>query len=78
MDFRLLKRHIFNVVLKEKSEHFRDGQAIMIYIHLIWREQYERMSGTDSDCFYDDSKIEAAITELENQWNNFPHKNIPL
>lgn len=40
-------------------EYHRRGQHIMNVTHAAWPELYEEVTGTDADCFYNDSRIPA-------------------
>jgi hypothetical protein len=43
------------------SPHLRKGQALMNALYGHVPEFYRKVSGTDLDCFYDDSKFDACL-----------------
>ena len=47
---------------------WRYGQTVMNVLYDIWPKKYDELTGSDYDCFYDNSKIELALTKLEKEW----------
>ena len=50
------------------NPELRYGQSIMNCLSTAWPSKYETISGTNLDCFYDDSKSFALLAYLENNW----------
>lgn len=44
--------------MRQKYPHLRQGQALMNALHECSKETYDKISGTDADCFYIDAAIE--------------------
>ena len=47
--------------------HLRLGQAVFNLAHLLYPYPTSRLVGTELDPFYDDSRVEAFLKELELQ-----------
>ena len=56
----------FNPELK----HLRKGQALMVSLQMSNEKLYHLITGTEADCFYDDSKIENFQIALEKFYNS--------
>jgi hypothetical protein len=50
------------------KEQLRYGQYIMNELYNIWPEKYAQITGSDTDCFYNNSKVELTLTKLEKEW----------
>lgn len=51
----------------------RYGQSLMNMLHKVWPDLYNRISGTDFDCYYDDGIVKYTLEYLEKEWDD---KNI--
>jgi len=51
-------------VLKTNHPELRAGQAMMIALNEFDSGLYERITGTEADCFYDDKKIPKFISVI--------------
>ena len=47
--------------------YLRVGQSIMNYIHANHRDIYDEITGTENDCFYDDTKILETLKYVKNR-----------
>ena len=57
----------------DHSFEMRYGQSLMNMLHQILPDQYDKMSGTDLDCYYDDGIVQFTLEYLEKEWDD---KNI--
>jgi hypothetical protein len=57
-----------NFVSPTKNKYLRKGQALMNYLHEVWREEYLRLTNTSLDCFYRDDLIPKTIEHLQQIW----------
>lgn len=48
----------------------RYGQSIMNTLNDIWKKEYDRISTTDLDCFYDDKIVKFTIEHLKQVWKD--------
>lgn len=48
----------------------RYGQTVMNVLYEVWPEKYKEITGSDLDCFYDDSTVRSLLDHLEKHWNN--------
>ena len=55
-------------IIPNKSENIRNGQAIMIYLNLVSRILYDKITATEFDCFYVDSNIPKTLNFLKENW----------
>lgn len=46
----------------------RYGQYVMNELYDIWPEKYAEITGSDTDCFYDDAIIRLTLEKLEKEW----------
>ena len=46
----------------------RYGQSIMIMLSDIWKKEYDRIAGTELDCFYLDYKVPYTLEHLKQVW----------
>jgi hypothetical protein len=46
----------------------RYGQYIMNELYNIWPEKYAQITGSDIDCFYDNSIVRLTLDALEKDW----------
>lgn len=62
---------------KYNKQHFnlRRGQNLMNFLHSIWPEMYDIITGSKYDCFYNDNKIDKTIGYLAEEWYTFEGKN---
>lgn len=79
------KPYIYNMIFKEfreivlydkivnRDHNLRMGQILMNYLYEVWPTQYKRITGTTSDCFYDDTLIGNTLELLEREWSNYPN-----
>lgn len=62
------KQNLIDVILlekvKNKPEEWRVGQALFNYAYGMYPEEVDKITGTVNDCFYDDSKIDTFLKEL--------------
>lgn len=58
---------------QDNKSEMRYGQSIMNMLHQIWPDWYNRVTGTDLDCFYDDGIVRFTLEYLEKEWDD---KNI--
>jgi hypothetical protein len=56
-----------------KHPYIRKGQSLMSFLAEIWFEEYERMTTTNVDCFYNDDLINNTLEHLEKVWGNYPN-----
>jgi hypothetical protein len=67
-----------NDVKPNRSKELREGQALMVFLHDTWSEEYKRISSVhyydknDMDCFYNDKLIPNTLTHLEREWKTYP------
>lgn len=54
----------------KQSFELRYGQTIMNYLHSIWPEKYNEITGSNFDCFYDDGKAQILLDKLKKEWPN--------
>lgn len=47
----------------------RYGQVIMNTLNNYWPEKYTEITGSEYDCFYDDTKIDTLLGYLQTNWN---------
>lgn len=47
-----------------KNQHLRWGQSIMIVLHKTYPSIYSDVVTTELDCFYDDRRAEALLSNL--------------
>jgi len=47
----------FGDIMDNGDGHLRKGQAFMIALSRIRYDLYEKITGTEYDCFYDDNKV---------------------
>lgn len=64
---------LYGVVWEYKEDYIRDGQALMLYLQKIWPAEYERITATEVDCFYNDDIISNTLNHLEKVWENYPN-----
>ena len=69
ISFEEFRQEIWDFV-EEKPEWWRDGQAVFNYIDDVYGVAREVQFGSGIDCFYDNSEIEAFITESYRQLAN--------
>jgi hypothetical protein len=50
-----------------RDPHLRMGQTLMNYLYEVWPAQYKRITGTKSDCFYNDKLIGNTLKLLEHE-----------
>ena len=50
------------------KEQLRYGQYIMNELYNIWPEKYAQITGSDTDCFYNNYKVELTLSKLEKEW----------
>jgi hypothetical protein len=48
--------------------HMRYGQSIMNMLYQSRPNLYEKIKGTDFDCFYDDRTAKFTLEKLEKEW----------
>ena len=48
----------------------RYGQSIMNELWAVDPEKYKEITGTDYDCFYDDSIVPLLLEKLEKEWKS--------
>lgn len=58
---------------QDNKSKMRYGQSIMNMLHQILPGWYNRITGTDLDCFYDDGIVRFTLEYLEKEWDD---KNI--
>lgn len=58
--------HKFNTSLYK--EQLRYGQYIMNELYNIWPEKYAEITGSDYDCFYDNSTVQFTLDKLQKDW----------
>ena len=54
----------------DHSFEMRYGQSLMNMLHQILPDQYDKMRGTDLDCYYDDGIVQFTLEYLEKEWND--------
>lgn len=52
------------------KEQLRYGQYIMNELYNIWPEKHKEIIGSDYDCFYDNTIVQATLFKLEKEWKN--------
>lgn len=52
------------------KEQLRYGQYVMNELYNIWPEKYSQIVGSDYDCFYDNTLVQATLFKLKKEW---PH-----
>ena len=61
-------QNLINVILlekvKNKPEEWRVGQALFNYAYEMYPKEADLIRGTDKDCFYNDTKCQAFLDEL--------------
>lgn len=50
------------------KEQLRYGQYVMNELYNIWPEKHKEIIGSDYDCFYDDTLVQATLFKLEKEW----------
>jgi hypothetical protein len=58
-----------NTAFNPEIKHLRKGQALMVSLRMSNEDLYFAITGTDADCFYDDSKIENFQNAIETFYN---------
>jgi len=51
------------------NNYYREGQALMNFLAEYWIEEYKRITGTDTDCFYNNKVMPLTIQRLESVWH---------
>lgn len=51
------------------ANQWRYGQTIMNVLWDIWPEKYNELTDSDCDCFYNNSKVDAALEKLQKEWH---------
>lgn len=63
----------FESMLEENLDTFqhklRVGQIIMHTLYKAWPEMYNKITGTEHDCFYLDNKSSDTLNKLKAEWN---------
>jgi hypothetical protein len=54
---------------KITNKKIRFGQTVMNQLYNLWPEKYREITGSDYDCFYDDSIVRFTLEKLEKEWN---------
>lgn len=52
------------IVYRKNNPDIRNGQAFMIVLHDMFPDIYNRVTGTEYDCFYNDAKIFNLMAEI--------------
>lgn len=64
-DFWALEDRVFRAAYEfRRIQGQRRGQALMNGLRIQAPELYEILTGSPNDCFYDDSKVAGALSEL--------------
>jgi len=58
-----------NTAFNPEIKNLRKGQALMVSLQMSNEDLYNAITGTDADCFYDDSKIEKFQNAIETFYN---------
>jgi len=53
---------------EDRDIYERKGQYLMNSLYVFWPEEYKRITGTNNDCFYNDSLIPNTLKHLEEVW----------
>lgn len=48
----------------------RYGQYVMNELYNVWPEKYAQITGSDYDCFYDNSIAKLTLEKLEKEWQS--------
>jgi len=67
MDFNTFLKK-YEEIVEEKESFIREGQALMNYLATVWFDEYERITATDIDCFYNDDLIPSTLDHLKKVW----------
>lgn len=52
----------------ENIPHIRWGQKLMNLLATVWPEKYREITGSKLDCFYDDTRVDALLSHLSENW----------
>lgn len=52
------------------KEQLRYGQYVMNELYNSWPEKYAQIVGSEYDCFYDNTLVQATLFKLKKEW---PH-----
>ena len=63
----------FNLLLAsnllETQFQLRRGQALMNFLYQYWMEEYQRITGSNLDCFYNNKVMPKTIEHLKSVWH---------
>jgi hypothetical protein len=68
MTFQEFLNQVDDYYQQHKNDDMRYGQSIMNLLFQHWPSKYTEISGTDDDCFYDDSLVKFTLDKLEKEW----------
>jgi hypothetical protein len=57
-----------DIFYNDNQPHMRYGQSVMNMLYQSRPDLYEKIKGTDFDCFYDDSTVPLTLNNLETRW----------
>ena len=54
----------------DNEPKMRYGQTIMNMLYQVWPDWYNKITGTDLDCFYDDGIVRFTLEYLKKEWDD--------
>ena len=77
MQYEEFEHDILFKIIPNKEAFIRNGQAIMIYLNDVSKVLYDKVTGTEFDCFYVDGNIPKTLKYLKDNWHlNFRPINV--
>jgi hypothetical protein len=68
LTFQQFKQKLEDRYNSKQYIDLRVGQILMNLLYSIWPEQYNHLTGTKDDCFYDNAKVPGTLKVLEEIW----------
>ena len=68
MTYKDFEWKLINISIPNRGKHIRRGRQLMIYLHEIRPELYNKITATEFDCFYVEDKMEKTLDYLKQNW----------
>ena len=68
MTYKDFEWKLINISIPNRGKYISRGQQLMIYLHEIRQELYNKITATEFDCFYVEGKMEKTLDYLKQNW----------
>jgi hypothetical protein len=68
LTFQQFKQKLEDRYNSKQYADLRVGQILMGLLYSVWPEQYNHLTATKDDCFYDNAKVPETLKVLEEIW----------